>query len=1239
MINPLQFLILIGQLTLLGVIILLLHRESPRVGLSPLIVLLGGIVVALQFRLLGVFPVNILGNNLNFSPGSYILLPNLLLGLLLIYILNGSIQARYALTGIIIISLLVALYQSLPAILNALQVEGLFTQSQANVSPRIPLASAITILVDMVVLIVVYQWLSNWRGKFPSRAASGAAIFTALWCDAFLFPLLAYLGKPDLFAQLPVNLFGKSISAGLLWVLAFIYLSRNSHNLPDSIAAVQRPVLDIFSTQLQLEQRARWHFNLLQTTNKINQLIVRSQDSNTLLQQACELLTQRLEYQLAWVGLCDDEQHTVRQIVARAGEKLDLVDEIFQLSEKNPGSPNPTTTALRTNKAVIHRIDPRNPLNTEWYRLITNNRIAAFAAFPMRLSNRPLGVLEVYARQQHAFDEEEELSLLQQLADDLAYAMVSLEARQQQAFLHRSTETMRDGLLITDAKGGIIYANPAIADLLQYELQDILGRSIFSFMTDEQVTETVDHILPALQEDRQLVTEVKILDKNLKPFFAELTIALVRNARNEPINFIVNVRDSTRRRIFEHRLMALNRFTTELAQIRDLDELFRLILLAGEELLQADASAISIDRLSPEIESEIHAHNITESLHSAVVDEFLQIKADQSPSEWNILWTDHLVDEPFKQELKQHLQELGFRSLMLLAIQYQDIRLGILGLYYRDPVALDESVHQMGITATQTLAIALQNARLYQSEHSQRQFAEAIVHASESLNSSLDLDQVLSQILEQTYRVVPCTSVNLMLVEDEKAIVVRQLHLTENGEIENLSGGQALPLSTPTLTRMINTGQPILITDTHDEPDWKTLERSSWIRSYASAPLQIRQEVIGFLNVNSREPNFFNAESCRRLQAFASHAAAALHNARLYRDLQQYSIQLEERVDERTAELSLSKERIEAILESVPDAVFVLDHEDNLLESNQAGSLLLQNYQINEKESLFHHAFMDQLKSGEAPNENAIVEVNGRIYQALSSPLPLPDQQAGLVIVFRDVTRFQELDRMKSQFVSDVSHELRTPLANLSLFLDLLANEQTPAKRERYQATLRRETDRLTELIEDLLTISRLESNRIAFFIKEVDVVQLVSELVDDRIQMAQKRDLRLLFECTEVLPHALVDPRLLTQVLSNILTNAFNYTPPGGQIQLSACHEQTDHKGWIKISVSDNGFGILPEELPNIFERFFRGSASRKTAAPGTGLGLAISQEIIERMGGRIIVVSEAGKGSTFTIWVQSVL
>jgi signal transduction histidine kinase len=227
---------------------------------------------------------------------------------------------------------------------------------------------------------------------------------------------------------------------------------------------------------------------------------------------------------------------------------------------------------------------------------------------------------------------------------------------------------------------------------------------------------------------------------------------------------------------------------------------------------------------------------------------------------------------------------------------------------------------------------------------------------------------------------------------------------------------------------------------------------------------------------------------------------------------------------------------------------------------------------------------------------------------------------------------------MKTQFVSDVSHELRTPLTNLNLYLDLLSRENDDAKRHNYLATLNRETKRLTHLIEELLTIARLEADRISIRSQAVDLVELISNLTSDRTPMATKRGLNIKFVPGKNLPPAIADPQLLTQVLSNLLTNALNYTPKGS-ITLRAALIQNANDKWIVIAITDTGVGITQEEMPHIFERFYRGTAGRKTGSSGTGLGLAISQEIITRMGGRITVHSQPSKGSTFAVWLRAML
>ncbi len=230
----------------------------------------------------------------------------------------------------------------------------------------------------------------------------------------------------------------------------------------------------------------------------------------------------------------------------------------------------------------------------------------------------------------------------------------------------------------------------------------------------------------------------------------------------------------------------------------------------------------------------------------------------------------------------------------------------------------------------------------------------------------------------------------------------------------------------------------------------------------------------------------------------------------------------------------------------------------------------------------------------------------------------------------------READRLKSEFVSDVSHELRTPLSNIRLYAELLAQGK-PERFQEYLRTLERETERLSILIEDLLTISRLDAGASRPILEPVDVNLLLRTLVQDRQRLFAEKGLDLTFEAAADLPEVIGDPAMLSQVVANLMTNALNYTPSGGRVRLSTESVERRGRRWVKVEVSDTGVGIPEEEQERLFERFFRGSAARASGAPGTGLGLAICKEILDRHGGGITVHSRPGEGSTFTVWLPA--
>lgn len=225
-----------------------------------------------------------------------------------------------------------------------------------------------------------------------------------------------------------------------------------------------------------------------------------------------------------------------------------------------------------------------------------------------------------------------------------------------------------------------------------------------------------------------------------------------------------------------------------------------------------------------------------------------------------------------------------------------------------------------------------------------------------------------------------------------------------------------------------------------------------------------------------------------------------------------------------------------------------------------------------------------------------------------------------------------ELDRLKSKFVSDVSHELRTPVANLKLYIDLLERGQ-PDKRAHYITILQQQIKRMAELVDDILDLARLESRKQhGLTPRPIQLNTLIAPIVTAHQPRAEASALTLSFIPFDDLPPTYGDANQLAQVVTNLLANALNYTREGTIELRTLLREQQ-----IGLQINDTGRGIAPEDLPHIFERFYRGRHTHHADVPGTGLGLAIVREIVELHHGQIEVESQLEHGTTFSIWLPA--
>jgi signal transduction histidine kinase len=231
--------------------------------------------------------------------------------------------------------------------------------------------------------------------------------------------------------------------------------------------------------------------------------------------------------------------------------------------------------------------------------------------------------------------------------------------------------------------------------------------------------------------------------------------------------------------------------------------------------------------------------------------------------------------------------------------------------------------------------------------------------------------------------------------------------------------------------------------------------------------------------------------------------------------------------------------------------------------------------------------------------------------------------------------RLKELDRLKSDFVSNVSHELRTPISNIILYLDLLDQPARADRQPAYLGILKGEAEKLRSLIEDLLTLSRIERGAIPLELEPHSLDPLIAEVVVAHSARALAKQVRLTHEPSPRLPVVWVSRAEMQRVFSNLLGNAVAYSPTGGAVEARA--EERDHRGspYVTVAFHNSGPPIEEGDMAHLFERFYRGQNARLYGEPGTGLGLAISKEIVERHRGWIEVVSLEGAGTTFTVWL----
>ena len=342
------------------------------------------------------------------------------------------------------------------------------------------------------------------------------------------------------------------------------------------------------------------------------------------------------------------------------------------------------------------------------------------------------------------------------------------------------------------------------------------------------------------------------------------------------------------------------------------------------------------------------------------------------------------------------------------------------------------------------------------------------------------------------------------------------------------------------------------------------------------------------------------------------------------------AVQLGAQIDALTNE----RGKLSAVLNQMTDGVMIVDADGRVQLLNPAAERI---FQIKETagmgrsivEVVRYHQLVDLWrKSKNGDRESMTLEIGPQhlFLQVLVIPLKtaLPGNS---MILFQDLTQLRRLETVRRDFISNVSHELRTPLASLKALAETLqegALEDPPAAR-RFILRMETEIDNLTQLVNELLELSRIESGKVPLSFHRIKPYELLRPAYERMSLQAERAGLELSLECPDELPAVFADPDRISQVLINLIHNAVKFTPPGGKITVSAYQDREQ----IVFYVRDTGVGIAKKDLDRIFERFYK--ADRARAGGGTGLGLSIARHMIESHGGSIWAESEEQVGSTF--------
>ncbi len=516
--------------------------------------------------------------------------------------------------------------------------------------------------------------------------------------------------------------------------------------------------------------------------------------------------------------------------------------------------------------------------------------------------------------------------------------------------------------------------------------------------------------------------------------------------------------------------------------------------------------------------------------------------------------------------------------------------------------------------------------------------AEELARVARTLTEDLDVHQVADRVVQPVLKLFGVQSSVLWLREPDGSLVAAGI---SGRALQSFRRGDVLPAGASMAGRAVGESRPVWTRDVLAEPglvmpaDQRARLQASGDRAVLCVPMAVSGRTVGVLALGDKSTREFTHDEVVLLQAFGDQAAIALQNASLYAESQTQRLQLTQ-ILESTSDGVLfvgPDGRVQAANRHVGE---LLGYGPAAIVGDDLGEVLSRGCSAASTETLLlvcAGGVGAALKAGasgdlEMPSLNRVLHWEARATQDAGG------RTTGLTITVHDVTQEREIAQMKSDFVSFATHQLRTPLSGIKWMLELAMQERAvPDSATSYMKDALGASQRLIQLVNDLLDVSRLESGRMKASPQLVDLVGLTRTVLDDLKLQLEDKDQRLtLTPCPDLL-EVFADPQLLRQVILNLASNAIKYSPTRASIGVRLAREEDV----VRWQITDTGIGIPKESQRHLFEKFYRADNVAALETDGTGLGLYLVRLIVEQIGGRVGCESDEGRGATFYFTVPS--